>query len=182
MMRTILALFSILIPGLIAAAQQQGETQPTYVLRGKFADTDNNTYRALPFEVPAGTRRITIVFSHTQAEQRTVIDLGLYDTERLRGWSGSDKKWFTISEVDATPSYLPGPLQPGIWSLQLGVPNIRKGVTSEYTAKIYLGNSEELPNIAETAPIKIRTTPGWYEGDLHTHTGHSDGTCGSKIG
>jgi hypothetical protein len=179
MMRTILALFSILILGLIAAAQQQGETQPTYVLRGKFADTDNNTYRSLPFEVPAGTRRITIVFSHTQAEQRTVIDLGLYDTERLRGWSGSDKKWFTISEVDATPSYLPGPLQPGIWSLQLGVPNIRKGITSEYTAKIYLGNSEELPNIAETAPIKIRTTPGWYEGDLHTHTGHSDGTCGS---
>lgn len=163
----------------MAIAQKPAETQPTYVLTGKFVDADNNTYRALPFEVPAGTHRITIVFSHTARDQRTVIDLGLYDPDRLRGWSGSDKSWFTISDVDATASYLPGPIQPGTWKLQLGVPNIRKGVTSEYTAKIYLGKTIALPKISETVAKPLKAQAGWYQGDLHGHTGHSDGKCES---
>jgi hypothetical protein len=178
-MKRILELLLVLSLTLSAAAQQAAETQPTYTLRGRFVDADNNTYRSLPFDVPAGTHRLTIVFSHTQAEQRTVIDLGLYDPNRLRGWSGSDKNWFTISDVDATASYLPGPIQPGTWKLQLGVPNIRKGVTAEYTAKIYLSRSIQLPNISETVPQPLREGPGWYQGDLHDHTGHSDGKCNS---
>ena len=90
-MRNILVVLLLVSIALAAAAQH--ETQPTYVLHGTFSGADNNTYRSLPFEVPRGTHRITIVFSHTQVEQRTVIDLGLYDPDRLRGWSGSDKKW-----------------------------------------------------------------------------------------
>lgn len=155
------------------------QPQPNYVLSGKLTESDNHTYRSLPFEVKAGTRRVTIVFSHTAADQRTVIDLGLYDPQRLRGWSGSDKKWFTVSDMDATASYLPGAIQPGTWKLLLGVPNIRKGVTAEYTAKIYLGDSIELPNIARTQVVPIRAGPAWYQGDLHGHTGHSDGKCDS---
>lgn len=164
---------------LFVVATAAAQTPPTYVLTGKFADADNNTYRALPFEVPAGTHRLTIVFSHTAADQRTVIDLGLYDPDRLRGWSGSDKSWFTISDVDATASYLPGPIQAGTWKLQLGVPNLRKGVTAEYTAKIYLGKTIALPNIPEAQVKPLRAQAGWYQGDLHGHTGHSDGKCAS---
>src|SRR5690349_10113414 len=78
-MRRMLEVLLVSSLALFAVAQQAVETQPTYTLRGKFIDTDNNTYRSLPFTVPAGTHRITIVFSHTQAEKRTVIDLGLYD-------------------------------------------------------------------------------------------------------
>lgn len=178
-MRKILGILIMMTAAMVAAAQRANETQPTYVLHGKFSGADNNTYRSLPFEVPRGTHRITIVFSHTQAEQRTVIDLGLYDPDRLRGWSGSDKKWFTVSDVDATASYLPGPIQPGTWKLQLGVPNIRKGVTAEYTARIYLNRSIPMPNIAETVRPVLKNAPGWYQGDLHMHTGHSDGKCDS---
>ena len=181
-MKRILEVFLVLSLSLSGAGQQLVQTEPTYTLRGRFVDTDNNTYRSLPFDVPAGTHRVTIVFAHTQAEQHTVIDLGVFDPNRLRGWSGSDKKWFTISDVDATASYLPGPIQPGTWKLQLGVPNIRKGVTAEYTAKIYLGRSIEMPNIPETAPHPLRAGPGWFHGDLHDHTGHSDGKCDSMSG
>jgi hypothetical protein len=178
-LRRFLGIALLLFAAIGGIAQGPAETQPTYVLKGQFTGADNNTYRALSFEVPAGTHRITVVFSNTAVDQRTVIDLGMYDPDRLRGWSGSDKKWFTISDIDATASYLPGPTQAGTWKLQLGVPNIRKGVTSEYTAKIYLGKTIELPNIPETVVKPIRAEAGWYQGDLHDHTGHSDGKCAS---
>jgi hypothetical protein len=164
------------------ATQQARASEPAYVLRGTVTDADLHTYKLLPFDVPAGTRRITVIFSHTGVEQRTTIDLGLYDSQRFRGWSGSDKKWFTISEVDATPSYLPGALPAGAWKLLLGIPNIRNGVRTEYTAKIYLSASVEPANIPEVSPRALRTGPGWYQGDLHDHTGHSDGTCNSMTG
>src|SRR5262249_11512905 len=28
----------------------------------------------------------------------------------------------------------------------------------------------------------LRTGPAWFQGDLHAHTGHSDGTCSSMAG
>jgi hypothetical protein len=175
----------LLLIGLAAAALAQpapAPSAPTYVLRGTLTSADLHTYRLLPFDVPAGTRRITIVFDHTQREQRTVIDLGLFDPQRARGWSGSDKRWFTVSEVDATPSYLPGAIVPGKWQLLLGVPNIRAGVSADYTAKIYLSTSPEPPNLPEAAPRVLRPGPAWFQGDLHDHTGHSDGNCASMTG
>ncbi len=136
----------------------------------------------MPFDVPAGTRRISIVFSRTAGEERTVIDLGLFDPQGFRGWSGSDKTAFTVSDLDSTQSYLPGHLPAGTWKLLLGVPNIRPNVKSEYTANIYLSATLALPNIPEFAAPVLRAGPAWYQGDLHDHTGHSDGNCASMAG
>jgi predicted metal-dependent phosphoesterase TrpH len=155
----------------------QGLPPPaTYVLEGSFDGRDHQTYRLLPFQVPRGTRRITVEFAHTGHEDKTVIDLGLFDPERFRGWSGGDKSGFTISATDATPSYLPGPLPSGEWHLILGVPNIRASVQSRYTAKIFLSLS------GEPATVVLRDAPGWYQGDMHSHTAQSDGFCPSLSG
>ncbi|MEK7214483.1 MAG: CehA/McbA family metallohydrolase, partial [Chloroflexota bacterium] len=128
------------------------------------------------------TKRLTIEFSYTARDQRTVIDLGLFDPECFRGWSGGNKSAFTISEVDATPSYLPGPLPPGTWKLLLGIPNIRPGVQSEYTVKVFLAPSVDPAATFGVPPPVLRLQPGWYQGDLHTHTSHSDGSCTSLSG
>jgi len=158
------------------------QPKPTYSFTGSLSHQDFQTYKLLPFAVPPGTKRITIEFFYTGREQRTVIDLGLFDPQRFRGWSGGNKSSFTISEVDATPSYLPGPLPPGTWNLLLGIPNIRPGVNSEYVAQVFLSSSLDRADAAPSQPQSIRREAGWYRGDLHTHTGHSDGSCTSLGG
>ena len=151
--------------------------QPAYTLTGSLRYQDFQGYKLLPFEVPPGTKRLTVELSYTARDQGTILDVGLFDPERFRGWSASFKSSFTISEVDATPSYLPGPLPPGTWKLLLGVPSIRPGVTSEYTLKVFLASSREPSPAAGLPPSVIRSESGWYRGDLHAHTGHSDGSC-----
>lgn len=167
---------------MISVAQTSASLKPAQVLRGTITAADLNTYKMLPFEVPAGTRRLTVVFSYTQREQRTVIDLGLFDPERFRGWSGGNKTWFTLSEVDATSSYLAGALPAGAWELLLGIANIRPGVTAEYTAEIYLSKNVDPPYALPQQRVVLNASPGWYKGDLHSHTGQSDGSCSSMGG
>ncbi len=141
-------------------AQQAAEPRPNQILRGT----------------------ITVLFSQTGRAEKTVIDLGLFDPERFRGWSGSNKNWFTVSEVDATSSYLPGPLPPGTWHLLLGIPNIRSGAQAEYKAEVYISASIEPPDFKPARRPALRSGLGWYRGDLHAHTAQSDGTCVSMSG
>src|SRR5579871_1701979 len=154
---------------LIASAQPQ----PDLILTGAITRADHQTYKEVAFTVPEGVARLTVEFAYSTREQQTVIDLGIFDGERFRGWSGGNKSAFTLSATDATPSFLPGPIQPGRWFLLLGVPNIREGVRSEFTARIYFGRTDAPP---------LRSGEAWYRGDLHTHTGHSDGSCSSQSG
>ncbi len=145
------------------------------VLTGEISRVDHETYIERAFEVPAGVQRLTVSFSYDTREQKTTIDLGLFDPERFRGWSGGDKATFTLAAEDATPSYHPGPIVPGRWMLLLGVPNIRPGVRARYEARIVFGRGEETEVSAfSDAPLEIG--PRWYRGDLHMHTCHSDGS------
>jgi hypothetical protein len=151
----------------------------TLTLTGVMTGADHQTYREVPFKVPAGTTAVTVAFAYTGKDEKSVIDLGIRDPQRLRGWSGGNKSRFTLTETWATPSYLPGPLPAGEWKLILGVPNLRKDARAEYTATITLDDSPVFHGFAE-APLK--PGPGWYRGDLHVHTQHSDGGCPSQTG
>lgn len=169
---------SLLVLMCLAVATNLYAAAPDLVLRDTITDKAYRTYRLLPFDVPEGVKSLEIRFDYTGRESRTTIDVGLlgpgekFDTE-FRGWSGGNKRSFTLSASDATPSYLSGPVTPGRWQLLLGVPNIRGGQTSEFTAEVYFQHSE---------PAPLRTEAGWYRGDLHMHSAHSDGNCASKSG
>jgi hypothetical protein len=151
----------------------------TLTLTGELTGADHQTYRELPFRVPPGTTAVTVDFTYTGKDQKAVIDLGLRDPQRFRGWSGGNKAGFTVTETWATPSYLPGPLPAGTWKLILGVPNLRKDGHAEYTAHITLRRDPGFHGFA-AAPLKTGTA--WYRGDLHMHTEHSDGSCPSRTG
>jgi hypothetical protein len=153
--------------------------QPYKILKGKVERKDYHTYIEKPFTLPAGVKRLRIEYSYTGKDQHTAIDIGLMDPVRFRGWSGGARTFFTISAEDATPGYLPGPLPGGQWKLLLGIPNIREGVVSEYEARIYI---ETKTGITEFSDKPIRPEAGWYRGDLHMHSGNSDGKCLSQLG
>lgn len=153
---------------------------PDLILAGTLTGAAHETYTEVPFKTPPGVERITVEFAYTGREQRSVIDLGLRDPERFRGWSGGNKSSFTLAESDATPSYLAGPLKPGVWKLVLGAPNIRKASRADYTAKIWFDRKGAA--FAGFSDAPLATEDRWWRGDLHTHTGHSDGSCLSHKG
>ena len=182
MLRTLgpAGLLLVLVMPSIASAQQP--PHPDVTLHGSVTSADAQTYREVPFTVPPGVSRITVEFSYTERDKKTSIDLGVLDSERLRGWSGGNKKAFTISETDATPSYLPGPIRPGVWKLLLGIPNIESGVKSEFEAKIYFSHPGDRPAVSTFSQAPLRKGPAWYRGDFHMHDAHSDGSCISQAG
>lgn len=163
----VLALLLIAAP---AWAQSGG---PDLVLTGQITGADHQTYKPVTFDVPAGVTRLSVAFDYTGREDKTVLDLGLMDPIRFRGWSGGARKAFFVSAEAATAGYLPGPLPAGKWTLLLGVPNARPNAKATYEARIWFQRTPApLPAVLPKA-----TTPGWYRGDLHMHTAHSDGGC-----
>src|SRR3990167_591288 len=178
LLRPVVAVLLALMLGGATAAT--GETRPPDVtLTGALTGADNQTYQTLPFQVPDGVERITVDFAYTGRDQRTTIDLGLFDPRGFRGWSGGNKARFTVSETDATPSYLAGAIPAGEWKLLLGVPNIRSKSQSTYVARIWFERRGAAP-VFPSPPL--RPEARWYRGDFHVHSGHSDGTCKSRLG
>lgn len=158
---------------------------PDLVLHDTITDKAYRTYRLLPFDVPEGVKALEVRFDYTGREARTTIDVGLLGPgekfeDAFRGWSGGNKRSFTLSASDATPSYLSGRVTPGRWQLLLGVPNIRNGQTSEFRAEVYFQRNGQHGLPTELAPLKSEA--GWYRGDLHMHSEHSDGNCASQSG
>lgn len=178
MKQTLLGL--VMAAALASAAQAQPARKPDVTLTGVLTSAAHQTYVEIPFEVPPGTERLTVDFAHGGKAQKAVIDLGLRDPERFRGWSGGNKSSFTLAQTDATPSYLAGPLTPGIWTLILGAPNIRKDSRAEYVARVWLDRAGAPP--ADVSPTAAGQGERWWRGDLHMHTAHSDGSCLSRMG
>ena len=160
-------------------ASAQVPPPPNLILEGKVQPNQNQTYIEAPFVVPDGTHRISVSFHNLGHDQHTVMDLGIADPVRFRGSSGGNKDHFTISETDATPSYLPGAIPPGRWKLLFSIPNIRPGVISSWRAEIWFNRAIDDSSFTEQP---LHDTPGWYRGDLHMHTAHSDGSCPSQSG
>jgi hypothetical protein len=158
----------------------------THSFQGRFGfGIDQWAY--VPFDVPAGIQRIDVSTSHDRFSligvARNVLDLGIFgpaghdlgNAEGFRGWSGGARTGFTLSAIDATPGYLAGPIDPGRWALALG-PVVLNPLGMDWQATIQLRRGGDTPARAQPTPI-VRTHrgSGWYRGDLHVHTVHSDG-------
>ncbi len=162
-----------------AAAQA---SVPDLVLEGVVLGSQNQSYVQVPFDVPAGTERVTLTFAYTGKDQHTALDLGLQDPMELRCWSGGNKSLLTVGIADATPSCLPGVIPPGKWNVLIGVPNIRPNVQSHYTVHVYFSSGGSVANEPAVLNAPLRAGPAWYRGDLHMHTAQSDGECPSQTG
>ena len=145
------------------------------VLEGTLTAADRLRWLERSFAVPAGTARLDVETSFTHAAEGVALEFGLYDPMRFRGASRFSKTAFFVARTTATPSYHAGDLQPGRWRLLIGVPTIRDGITASYRVIVRLtpeGPSQPSPTALAPAAA---TGPRWYQGDLHTHTSHSDG-------
>lgn len=194
-----------------APASCPGEAiTPDRVITGSFGAEVEGDYVMVPFEVPPGTTQVRVKYCYDQPDQRLpenpllrpghTLDLGIYDTRRgplwdeeeFRGWGGSSHRDVQITAQGFPPgranvpgrttkAYVPGPVTPGEWAVELGVAAITtEGDLDDQVAwRVEIEFSDDpsfradpyVPARFDEAPA--RATPGWYAGDLHVHAEHS---------
>lgn len=179
------ALAPVALASARAAAEGAATTQ-TFTGRSPFG-IDQWAY--VPFDVRPGASRISVTASYEEFEvpgvTSQVLDLGLFDAAGwdsgdvagFRGWSGGARRSFTVSAGDATPGYLAGALAPGTWAVALGPVVLNPlGMAWEITVTVEYG-APGGSFVPAPAPVRVEGTGrGWYRGDLHVHSVHSDGT------
>ena len=171
-----------------AEAAAGTRTHKTFV--GRFSDPDTPDWHYLPFRMPRGVRALEVRYdSHPQdtgvGYSYNVVDIGIFDASGhglgnaagFRGWSGGARQHFRITRHWATPGYLAGRLTPGRWHVVLGPFLIRPpGTPWSVTVTLEHGAPVEPAFKADHAPVAVPGSPaGWYRGDLHLHSVHSDG-------
>lgn len=166
------------------------------VLEGHVTPAQEGSFLTLPFEMPEGAGRLDVRYEYSDAigsdphlTDGNTVDIGLFDGRGIafmeagfRGWSGSARSEFFVAPAAATPGYLPGPLTPGTWHIFLGLYKVAPHgcdyrVILRFSPAVDAGD----PPLPAMLPLR-RDAPGfaprpdgWYRGELHCHTYHSDG-------
>ncbi|BBA97897.1 putative secreted protein [Actinacidiphila reveromycinica] len=174
--------------GAAAGSPPPGDAAPlTRTLTGHLP-TGAADFVHLPLEVPAGVRQIAVSYTYDRPEVPAGVlgnacDIGIFDQRGtdvggrgFRGWSGGARTGFVISAEEATPGYLPGPVEAGTWHVVLGPYTVApQGLDYSVTVTLTPGDRGTTPAPdypPEQVPGRGR---GWYRGDCHLHTVHSDG-------
>jgi PHP-associated len=167
-----------------------GTGNPRILVRaGRFEPDDAPDWQLVPIDVPPGVRQIDVRYSYDRpgtppGVPGNVLDIGIFDPSGadlgnaagFRGYSGGARSSFSISRAEATPGYVPGPIDAGPWQILLG-PYTVAPEGMDWRVEVTLTLGEPAPAFEPTpAPTTVAGTgPGWYRGDLHLHTVHSDG-------
>lgn len=153
-------------------------------------DRLGSPWHYLPVEVGTGVAALRVTLSFDRSAG-AVLDLGCLSPAGFRGWSGGARDFFVVSAARATPGYLPGPVEAGLWQVVIGlhaVPagGVRYQVMAESFGELTEVLADELmagidpPVLAAGERPTRRELPAaaghrWLAGDLHAHTVHSDG-------
>ena len=150
------------------------------ILTGQLHATHHKAHVPLTFDVPAGTTQLVVRFNASPQREPgaffdNLISLSLFGPAGPRGARHNNPVWdFAISQTAATPGYLAGTIEPGTWTLYLDCFRVLGAVT--YTVEVAC---QTTPIAARPAFVAAKTQArgrGWYRGDLHAHTLHSDGS------
>ncbi len=159
-------------------------TRPMRIrIDGTLDHLQNKQHIPHAFSVPADATRLAIRFDYEprQCAGQPVpndLSLTLFDPTGARGarHCNPDRN-LVLTARSATPGYQPGPLQPGTWTVWIDSHRIMPSETIRYFFEIDItdGPVEEPPLPEWEKGAVAARGPGWYRGDLHGHTIHSDG-------
>ncbi|MEU7224351.1 CehA/McbA family metallohydrolase [Streptomyces chrestomyceticus] len=166
---------------------ETGATGATRTITGHLP-TGAPDYVYLPVEIPDGVREIAVSYTYDRpatppGTPGNACDIGIFDARGtdlggrgFRGWSGGARTEFFLRADDATPGYLPGPLDPGTWHIALGPYTVApQGLTYEVTITLRYG-PPSAPPVPSYPPQRAKGRGrSWYRGDSHLHSVHSDG-------
>jgi len=152
-------------------------------LHGQLTSADMRQTRPIPVQMPEGVTQVHFRFRYSPKfapNQRLAhqISLMIFDTEGPRfEISRPDDQGVWIHEAEASPGGMAGPIQPGTWQLFILVHRLLSDEPVRYELDITLSFDpiERQPRSWQPGLVASRG-PGWYRGDLHAHSIHSDGS------
>ncbi|MET9297364.1 CehA/McbA family metallohydrolase [Streptomyces sp. NPDC003077] len=170
------------------AADRPGEgAEQTRTVRGHLPPGAPD-FVYLPIEVGRGVREIAVSYRYDRptVPEGTVgnaCDIGIFDErgtelggEGFRGWSGGARTEFAISAEKATPGYLPGPIDAGVWHVVLGPYTVApQGMDYEVDVTLRFGPRGRTPEPVYPPERAKGRGRAWYRGDNHLHSVYSDG-------
>jgi hypothetical protein len=136
------------------------------------------------FTVPDHCIKIAIRLHYTPRRvsgMTNLLTLTLFDPAGFRGAGhrGGDTHEVEITPTSATRGYLPGALPAGEWTVQIDTHMVLPGDPVNYTLDVTV-ECDPANTITPVERVKpdfsrvVNPNPGWYRGDLHSHTLHSD--------
>jgi hypothetical protein len=150
------------------------------IFSGSLTERDHKNHIPIHFEVPSGTTRIIGKFSAeprraTGALFDNLIFLSIFGPHGARGARhNNDEMDFVIDAAAATPGYVAGEIEPGQWTVFMDTFRLLGPDPVSYVLDIRFENQQ----ISQPVPMQIAARSsrgaGWYCGDLHAHTWHSD--------
>ncbi|HEX4872199.1 MAG TPA: CehA/McbA family metallohydrolase [Nevskiaceae bacterium] len=195
---SLVSLLAACSDGPLSAAAPLGECRPggpLLVLEGAVSPAEARSHRALPFAVAEGSQRLELRYGWTDRPgppasplTATTLDLGLFDADGLfsvraaRGWGGSrqgrldrDQPPIFIEAGAADRGFQPGPIEPGVWTVDLGIAAVApQGADYRVEIRCLDRPGEALAAVDAVDPLHVaRRAPGWYHGDFHMHAFHS---------
>ena len=134
----------------------------------------------VPFLVPEGVTRIDVSFKYDKSEN-CLIDIGILDSTAtdfpshtgFRGWSGGAREQFYVARDEATPGYFAGEMPEGIWKILIGL-YVLPPVGAVINLRMKADDARRWLYVAPEPVPACREEAGWFRGDLHCHTYHSD--------
>jgi hypothetical protein len=155
----------------------------TYAFSGRLTDANSKSFLPHPFTIPPGATKIDVRFEYGPRTASGLISsnllcLSLFGPEGWRG-TGHNRKNnnFTVSAAEATPGFMPGPLPPGEWTVVIETHLVMPELPVEYQMEIDISDEPRTGEAPDWKPAHTAPRgPGWYRGDLHGHTVHSDGS------
>ena len=155
------------------------------VFEGRLTLDHFATHVAHKFRVPKGTGTLRIAFSHSPRHPGVgsiahQLSISVYGPAGARGTRHNNANQSpVISAKWASPGYLKGTIEPGEWVVEIDVHRILPPGNVSYRIEVDCDTIEVIAPPDELAPEPPQRTkrrgPGWYSGDLHGHTFHSDG-------
>jgi hypothetical protein len=162
---------------------------PAYHFEGSLVvDGDQeyiNGYIQCPFEVPAGVGALRLRLKYDPlfvGSVSNLITLGLFDPHGFRGNAHRHPpdEEVILSTETATVGFVLGPIHAGAWLAQLAL----QAIVADVRPCTYTLDIELLPEARPAEPVHHATLrqeavpgrAGWFHGELHSHTIHSDGS------
>jgi hypothetical protein len=158
---------------------------------GEWTHRDRHQHHDFRLDVPERTVELRLRFRwapHDMGSEHLANSASLYlfGPDGLRGamHRTDDDRWTVIGETTASPGCLPGPIAAGPWVLTVDTGLILNDGAQAGQLAWHIEASARLGDPAgEPAPMASPALAppgvagaGWYRGDLHSHTVHSDGT------
>ena len=150
------------------------------ILTGRLTAQEHKGHIPLTFKVPPGTTRLVGRF-RTSPEREpgqlfdNMVCLSLFGPSGPRGARHNNPvRDFVIEATHATPGYLPGPIEPGMWTVFMDCFRLMGPVDFHLEIACETRPTQAKPAFVPKAPA--RRGLSWYRGDLHAHTLHSDGS------